>query len=218
MQLPATALIRLFPVILLPILLTACYDVDESVTRALTTGAGEESITTSKDSGDSNLSERRSWSRDKRDRRVISTLTGSVGDGPVIGATIQVFDKNHQLLATSASTDSATYELTIKTSRKSYPILIQATGGIDRVTNAPADFTLKSAVPTPKKKNRVNINSFTTVITETANAMPGGLTRNNFTEATNIVLSKFSFGLDTLLVPDPVVTPIDNTNVAALVK
>jgi hypothetical protein len=152
------------------------------------------------------------------EEQISNTLSGSVGDGPIVGATIKVYDKNYGLLAVTSSDSSAFYKLTIKTSKKSYPIIVEATGGVDLVTNAPADFTLKSVAMTPKNKSKLNINPFSTVIAEVALAMSGGLTADNFTSATTIVLEKFSFGLDRSLVPDPNSTHIDSSNVATIVK
>lgn len=201
--------------LLLPILLAACNGSGESVNSSFTTGFDDAGIPGNETTGDSSTSDD---SSEESVATIARTLTGSVGDGPIIGATIRVFDKNRNLLETGVSDDSASYRLTTHAAAESYPLVIEASGGIDLVTNAPADFTLKSVAMSATESNRVNINPFTSIITETAFAMPGGLTRSNFTEATHIVLDKFSFGLDTQLVPNPIETTIDATNVAAIVK
>ena len=216
MKLHESTLFRPVAILLLPVLLAACNGSGESVSSSFTTGFDGGSLPGIESTDGSSSSD--GGSSEENVVTLARTLTGSVGDGPIIGATIKVFDKNRNLLETGVSDNSATYRLITTADEESYPLLIEASGGIDLVTNAPADFTLKSVAMSASDSNRVNINPFTSVITETAFAMPGGLTRANFTEATSIVLNKFSFGLDTQLVPNPVETNIDAANVAAIVK
>ena len=152
------------------------------------------------------------------EEQITSTLTGSVVDGPVIGASIKVYDKDYNLLAVGVSDTTASYSLTITTPESAYPIVVEASGGIDLVTAAPAEFTMKSVMMMPTTDGTLNINPISTLITEAALAMDDGLSLENFTSATTTVLDKFSFGLDRTLVPDPIKTPIDSSNVAAIVK
>ena len=50
-----------------------------------------------------------------------SVLNGSVGDGPITGATITVHDNDGNLLDATNSTASANYQITIRTGRNHTP-------------------------------------------------------------------------------------------------
>jgi hypothetical protein len=145
-------------------------------------------------------------------------LHGSVGDGPIIGATINVYDKNGNLLAEQSSDTTAKYELTVRTSGNAYPLILEAVNGTDVVTGQTPDFTLKSIVQTPGKKKRANINPFSTMIVEVALTMPGGLTAENVDAARQVVLSQLNFGFDASLMSDPISSVIDESNIAVIIK
>ena len=145
------------------------------------------------------------------------THSGSVGDGPITGATVIVRDKNGVILATETSDNTANYQITLKVPKESYPLQIVATGGIDTVTQSEPDFSLVS-VATDPSQSKANINPFSTLITRMALAMPGGLTDANINTAKNTVISNFGFGFDSTLIPDPIRTPVTESNVAAVVK
>ena len=101
------------------------------------------------------------------------THSGSVGDGPIIGATVVVTDKNGVVLATETSDDTANYEIRLKVPKRSYPLQITATGGIDTVTQSEPDFTMVS-VATDPSQSKANINPFSTLTTKMALARAGG--------------------------------------------
>ena len=145
------------------------------------------------------------------------THSGSVGDGPITGATVIVTDKNGVILATETSDSTANYQIRLKVPTKSYPLQIIATGGIDTVTQSEPDFSLVS-VATDPSQSKANLNPFSTLITRMAHAMPGGLTDANINAARNTVISNFGFGFDPSLIPDPIRTPVTETNIAAMVK
>lgn len=145
-----------------------------------------------------------------------ATISGSVVDGPVIAATVTVRDANGTLLATTTSDTKANYTVHIP-DRAPLPLTVTATGGFNLVTLAPPSFELVSVVMTPDDTT-VNVNPFTTLIVKTARARPGGLTYSNLVIATETVLDNFNAGLDTVMMPDPITTPVTNQNVATLVK
>jgi len=147
-----------------------------------------------------------------------TTLHGSVGDGPVVGATISVYDKSGTLIGTQVSDGSAAYELTVRAPSRDYPLTIEASGGTDLVTGKAPDFTLKSVAFNPGKHKRVNINPYSTLIVETAKKMSSGINKSNIDTATGYVLDELNFGWDISLISDPVAGDITETNIAMVIK
>ncbi len=150
------------------------------------------------------------------DADVVATYQGSVGDGPVTGATIIISDKDGVVLNSIVSDAFANYEVSIQAKESSYPLTIEAIGGIDLVTNAAPTFELISTVLYPLD-TIANINPFSTFIVRTAEAM-GGLTDENIEQATATVLRELNFGFDKALMPDPISTEVTESEVASLVK
>lgn len=77
-------------------------------------------------------------------------LSGSVGDGPIVDANIVVMASTDEVLATFSSDQEASYNIKFKSKGKHYPLLIQADGGIDLVTNAAPDLQLESILTEPR--------------------------------------------------------------------
>jgi len=102
-----------------------------------------------------------------------SQLSGSVGDGPIVGGTVTIKDKNGSIITTTT------------------------TGG---------------------RQTTLNINPFTTLIYQTAAAMPGGASEKNVNSARQYVFDVAGFGLDPNTIADPATTSIDAANVAMIVK
>jgi len=153
---------------------------------------------------------------DDNDNETVSTYQGSVGDGPIVGATVTIKDKNGVVLGSKTADAFANYKISIKAKGKSYPLTIEATGGIDLVTNAAPTFMLVSTVLHPSAKI-ANINPFSTFIVKTAEAM-GGLTDKNVSEATRTVLKELNFGFDYAVMGDPIVERVTESKVALIVK
>lgn len=145
------------------------------------------------------------------------TISGSVGDGPVTGATVTVLDASGAVLGTVVSDSGAGFRKTLKVKGNQYPLQLVASGGTDLVTGHAPDFKLVSVMLSPSDKV-VNINPFSTLIVNTALRMPGGVTATNVTRARTAVLDKLGFGLDTATVPDPITTPVTGSNAANIVK
>ena len=145
-----------------------------------------------------------------------NTLSGSVGDGPIIGATLTITDANGQVLVSAESDSTANYEVELPDSA-SYPLIITATGGTDLVTGTPPTFAMVSTVSSPRIVT-ANINPFSTLIVKTAQAMPGGLNSKNLDVAKQNILQHLNFGIDATLMPDPITTPVTEQNVANIVK
>ncbi len=148
----------------------------------------------------------------------VSKIGGSVGDGPIIGATLNVYSKNGKLLYTEVSDSQARYNSQISAPPNQYPLTIEVSGGIDLVTQRAPDFKLSSLVMSPGGSQVVNINPYTTLVVELARTMKGGLKNANLQKAKETVYKQMNFGLDLALVPDPMTSEITGENVSAIVK
>jgi len=144
-------------------------------------------------------------------------ISGSVGDGPIVGATLNIFDANGNLVHTGVSDVNARYTVRIQLEANAYPLTIEAQGGIDLVTGRAPDFAMLSVVADASAE-RVNINPFTTLIVKTARAMAGNLNEQAIATSRAIVMEKMNFGLDPALIVDPIGTPLTAMNVALMVK
>jgi len=145
-----------------------------------------------------------------------STIMGSVGDGPIINATITVKDANGRVVLTTTGNAQANYSLSVPADTL-LPLKIIATGGTDIVSNETPEFTLV-AVVTDSGDQTANLNPFSTFVVKIAQALPGGLTAANIATAKAYVLSQLNFGFDDTRIADPIFTPIDTNNVANMVK
>ena len=148
---------------------------------------------------------------------VESAFSGSVGDGPIVGATLKVYDKEHNHIQTVISDASANYSTRIKTKGSSYPLTIEVEDGTDLVTGLIPDFKLVSIIVHPSVKH-VNINPFSTLIVEAARTAPGGLNEESVSTARSAIMRELNFGLDPLIISDPIGTQITDSNAAILVK
>ncbi|MGB5472479.1 MAG: putative Ig domain-containing protein [Gammaproteobacteria bacterium] len=144
-------------------------------------------------------------------------LAGSVGDGPVTGATVEIWSTQGRLIGSMKSDNTASFNSSIRVRRSSYPLLLKVRGGIDLVTGSAPDFQLVSVMP-DRHTRQVNINPFSTLIVGITQSMPGGINANNIRAARKIVTDKLGFGLDPDVIADPISTRITDRNIANLVK
>jgi hypothetical protein len=144
-------------------------------------------------------------------------IRGSVGDGPVTGATVEVWSSGGQKLGSMKSDSTASFRSTLKAKGKDYPLLLKVSGGIDLVTGAAPDFRLLSVMRSPSDR-QVNITPFSTLIVLVAERLPGGLNSGNVATAQQYVTGRLGFGLDTALIGDPIRSPVTEKTVANLVK
>ncbi|RDH81955.1 MAG: hypothetical protein DIZ78_16070 [endosymbiont of Escarpia spicata] len=142
---------------------------------------------------------------------------GSVGDGPVVGATVTIRNRNFEVISSTTSDNQANFSYVGEIADEQFPLIIEATLGIDLVTNAQPDFTL-TAVVMDRSQTRINLNPHSTMIMKTALAMSGGLNLANLNSAREAVITKMNFGLDTALVTDPITNDITDNNVAVITK
>ncbi len=145
-------------------------------------------------------------------------ISGSVGDGPISGATIRILERDGAELAQLQSDTSAGYNITVRTYADQYPLSLEASGGTDLVTNAAPVFTLRSAVPNRGADTVANLNPFSTFAFELAGELPGGVDAANLAIAESAVTAEFNNGLTTLADASPMSSRIDSSNVAELVR
>ncbi|MBT8092273.1 MAG: fibronectin type III domain-containing protein [Gammaproteobacteria bacterium] len=145
-------------------------------------------------------------------------LTGSVGDGPIVGASLRILRNDKVELSQIESGPTASFNVTVRTKGKYYPLSIEATNGIDLVTNSGPDFKLLGAVLEPGKKSIANVNPFSTFTVELARHLPGGPDKTNLQTAQAIVSSEFNNGLTTLAASGSMNTKIDSSNIAEIVR
>ena len=147
-----------------------------------------------------------------------SELSGSVGDGPVIGATMTVSSYDGEALAEMNSDSSAGYNVVVRAQGKHYPLIIDARGGIDLVTNQEPDFVLLGAIIEPGKKSVGNVNPFSTIAVEVARDLPGGINKENLSVAEGLVTKALNNGLSSLAASGPMGTRIDSSNITEIVR
>lgn len=145
-------------------------------------------------------------------------LAGSVGDGPIIGSSMRVLRNDGTELAQLESDSSASYNITVRTKGKYYPLTIDARGGTDIVTNTNPDFDLLGAVIEPGKKSVANVNPFSTFAVELAYGLSGGVDKTNLETARNIVAAELNSGLQSLRSTASMTTKIDGSNIAEVVR
>lgn len=146
-----------------------------------------------------------------------ASLSGSVGDGPIVGATVNLYSASGAKLASTTSDQNASYSFNLVVTPQDYPLKLEVVDGTDLVTGQAPDFRMTS-VAMSNADSRVNINPFSTLIVGIAESMPGGLNTTSITLAKNIVMNEMSFGLDTAVIADPITAPITAANIAQIVK
>lgn len=145
-------------------------------------------------------------------------LTGSVGDGPIVAATIQVRAQDGMELSSISSGTTASYDVTVRTRGSYYPLRVDAIGGTDLVTQSDPDFTLRSAVLKPGNRSVANINPFTTFAIEAASDLPGGRSEANIRQALSFVTRELNAGLQTMNGVAALDVAVDAGNIADLVR
>ena len=145
------------------------------------------------------------------------TVSGSVGDGPAVNSTLSIRSRSGESLATFNSDLSGTYRVSIIANSEDYPLLIDATGGRDIVTDEAPDFVMHSAVLGAGSNITANVNPFSTLAYQAAADMNAGLTSTNLRAAEDLVLAAASSGLSTMA-GGPTRTPIDTANISEVIK
>ncbi|MDZ7643049.1 MAG: putative Ig domain-containing protein [Woeseiaceae bacterium] len=145
-------------------------------------------------------------------------ISGSVGDGPISGADVNVHSAAGTLLGTVASNSDAEFDIQVETVDTDYPLSLLAIGGTDLVTMTNPDFDLKSLVGSVSDTSIANLNPFTTVAYEAAVDMSGGMTAANMDSALQIVFVELNSGLSSLSGGGTMRAQVDETNIAELMR
>ncbi|MGB5718963.1 MAG: putative Ig domain-containing protein [Gammaproteobacteria bacterium] len=146
-----------------------------------------------------------------------TVVSGSVGDGPITGATVEIYNVKGELISTETSDSTASYKSSFKVNSRDYPLLLKVSDGIDLVTGDAPDFELVSYMMS-KSSSTANINPFSTLIVKMAESMAGGVNAENINYSNAVVMEKFSFGLDPKAINNPVTVRISSKNIAQIVK
>ena len=118
------------------------------------------------------------------------SMSGSVGDGPIVNASMAVLATTGETIAEFESDSSAAYDVTV----------------------------VATAVVNQSDSTVANVNPFSTFTVELAQQMNGGLNSSNLQAAQQIVVDAFNSGLSGMRNSSPISTPIDETNIAEIVK
>ncbi len=145
-------------------------------------------------------------------------ISGSVGDGPVVGAQMAAIGISGNELSSFESNANATFNIVIEADPVDYPLTIESTGGVDLVTNLVPDFDMQSAVSAPQGSGVANVNPFSTLTVQLARNMSGGLTASNLNSAQDIVSTQLNSGLSELVAAGVIETPVDENNIAEIVR
>jgi parallel beta-helix repeat protein len=143
-------------------------------------------------------------------------IGGSVGDGPIINATVRLRDASNNILATTTSDGMARYSFDVSVPTNAFPLTIEAEGGIDLVTGMAPDFQLESTVVNASQSN-ANLNPHSSMIVKLARAK-GGLTSSNVSNARDTVIELLNFGFDPALMADPITASLTNNNLPMMIK
>jgi hypothetical protein len=142
-------------------------------------------------------------------------LSGSVFDGPVVGADLVLSDAKGNVLSEVNSDNLANYQLNLNT-KTPLPVIITARGGTDLVTGRGLDFDLVGAA-VRSGPSTVNISPLTTLAVRAAQCSAAGLDEVSLLLAWERIHAHLGMGLDASLVPDPMTQTVDESNVEALV-
>jgi len=145
-------------------------------------------------------------------------LSGSVGDGPVVGAQMRIVQNDGSELTTFVSDSNASYNITVNARERFYPLTIEANGGTDLVTNLAPEFEMLGAVPQPRNQGVANVNPHSTIAVLLAEELAGDFTATSLSNAQSIVVSELSAGLDSLASSGVMTTYIDENNIAEIVR
>ena len=140
-------------------------------------------------------------------------LSGSVGDGPIVGADITVEDAEGTVVFTDQSDLTASYQVNVPDGTY-LPVTVRVTGGTDLVTGRPADFELQ-AVAFSSGDITLNASPLTTLAIETARCM-GELTPANVDLAWGHIHDAMNVGWDRAIVQDPMGDPVEDTNITTV--
>ena len=146
------------------------------------------------------------------------SLSGSVGDGPVVNGRVVLRNAINEVVALQTSDEFAQYNMQFGVSSSDFPLIITVNDGTDLVTGTALDFPLIAAISAPSDGQVANLNPMGTLVIKVAQRMDGGISAANLADATQAVHTVMNFGLDTAQFPDFISTDVNDENVASVVR
>ena len=143
-----------------------------------------------------------------------AVISGSVGDGPVVGATIEVVSADGVVVARAIGGATSSFRAFVPP-RTPYPITLRAVGGTDQVVHRAPDFTLEAMVLDPKQRI-ANLSPFSTVAAHGASCSGRPLKGRQMARMWQQVMSQLDMGYDMKQFGDPIAAAVDSSNVAQL--
>ncbi len=151
-----------------------------------------------------------------------TTVTGSVGDGPIVGATVIITDASGKEIARTVSDSSAKYSVDIP-SNVQLPLTVSFQGGTDLVTGKSPTVPVTTMVVDSLGSARTvtaNGNPFSKLIVDAAKedaALRGvAVDATVLNRARDRIVSAYNFGLDPNV--DPIRTTMTPGNAAGIIK
>ena len=143
-------------------------------------------------------------------------LSGTVLDGPIVNANINVVDAHGATIATGLSDATARYSIEIP-GGSVYPITLRATSGTDLVTQRESEFQMLTILTNPQQRI-ANLSILGTLIGKTAACgTSSAVTYAMLETATRTLFDQLAMGLDVSRITDPVSVAVNNGNVADMV-
>lgn len=149
---------------------------------------------------------------------VETTMSGSVGDGPITDGQVAVKNVRGEILATQRSDEQARYRILVTASPDEFPLTATVDDGTDLVSGDRPSFALTTAILQPGGEQTANLNPHGTIAVRIAQQMPGGLSADNLNSAIGIVIRNLGFGIEARAITNPISTPIVEQNVASMVR
>ncbi len=143
-----------------------------------------------------------------------AVITGSVGDGPVVGAMIEVVSADGVVVAQAIGGSTSSFRAFVPP-RTPYPIKLRAVGGTDLVVQKAPDFTLEAVVLRPDQRI-ANLSPFSTVASRGSSCSGRQVNRRQTARVWQQIMSQLNMGYDMKQFGDPVEVAVDSGNVAQL--
>ena len=122
-------------------------------------------------------------------------ITGSVGDGPVVGATIVVVSADGAVVSQTTGGSTASFVVLVPANTR-YPIRLRAVGGTDLVSLRTPDFTLETVITSPKQVV-ANLSPFSTLVARSFDCDSQAVGQAAVRQSWDQVMTEFGMGYDT---------------------
>ncbi len=141
------------------------------------------------------------------------TISGSVGDGPIVGAQVTISDADGDVVATASSSSRARYSVLIPADAK-FPLTVRISGGTDLVTQRGPDFDLVATATEPGNQT-INVSPLTTLAVKAMQCADDST--QDLESIWQAVYADLDIGLDPSVLPNPMRVHINADNVETVV-